>query len=149
MEIEKTSMGLQPLYSKWASIREQNKNGNDGYSEEGVKKFLFKFGFLEFTPEVLSLIVPLIISSARGEKITLDKAYNEQSKKEKITVEAVRTKLSYYIEKNFENVREAVIARWHRSIGDEFRGNKNFIMIIGTLYAIYTEECKDNVDSSD
>lgn len=128
--------GLQPLFDKWSAVREENIHSGDSlFTCAGVRKFLLHLGFSEASVEVMDVLAPLIVKSAKGEKIILGQEYAAYAKGK--SKDSLRTQLAYYIHKNYECVRANIKMEYGYNMGDSFYGTKNFIRKIGMLYAVY------------
>ena len=130
--------GIRPLYDCVLAVREIT-NTENRFTAAKAKKFLLSNGFCEAPLDVVNLLSDIVSRYANGEKLRVENAYKDFATDGE-SVEAVRAKLTFYIEKNFDRVRESLLRSYGFDINKDFMGNKNFSRKIGLIFSASEEK---------
>ena len=87
----------------------------------------------------MNALANLIAVSLQGGRLKIGKAYAELSHCN-LSEDALRTKISYYVEKNYVNMRDSVSAKFNCSLGQHFSGNKNFIVKLSSVFEVFGQD---------
>ncbi len=143
---EKESLfdGITPIFDKWLVVREDKDSNRYSVSQNNeiktkIKKFLMRIGFVEAPINIMNALADLIIASLYGRRLKIGQAYSELANCN-LSEDALRTKISYYIEKNYPRMRDNVSAKYNCSFGQHFSGNKNFILKIASVFEIFEQD---------
>lgn len=136
--------GISPIFDKWNIVREGKNERNHVVSQNTelqskIKKFLMRIGFVEVPIDVMNALANLIAVSLQGGRLKIGKAYAELSHCN-LSEDALRTKISYYVEKNYVNMRDSVSAKFNCSLGQHFSGNKNFIVKLSSVFEVFGQD---------
>lgn len=100
-----------------------------------VKQFLLQSEFRHTTPEILHTVAHLIAKCSDDGYILMGKEY-EILAPHGTSTETLRVKISYYVEKNYDDVRENIKRKYNYDIGIYF-GVKTFIEQMALVYSIF------------
>lgn len=103
-----------------------------------VKRFLVTNGFNETIDEVLDAVSELIVKRAWHENVVLNEEYSNAEDEKKSN--AVRSKLTYHIKKNYQWLRASMKANYDFEMYVQYAGVKNFIEQMAIIVRVF---CKD------
>ncbi|MCI8412710.1 MAG: hypothetical protein HFE47_01250 [Clostridia bacterium] len=128
--------GSAPVSFRFGMLRERNDEDFDDFTEQTVRRFLMKTGLTDLPSRVLNWISILVYKSAKREKLVLAKEYLRLGTNGE-SAAAVRAKIDYYLNKNYDAVYATVKREYGCEISKEFLGTKNFVCKIGAIFYVF------------
>lgn len=126
--------GIAPIFDGRLTFSESHRI--EKRETENIKKFLALLNFIEAPVDIINNLATLIYKYTKPGYILFGQELVSLAPKG-TTADSLRSKLSFYIEKNYERVRNAALDRYGCDIGDKFDGNKNFVRKMASLYLVY------------
>lgn len=117
---------------------ESTHNTSDKKELTQVMLFLSNSGFRHTTYKVTESIAKLIVKSMHDEMNSIGQAYAELAG-QKTNGNAYRAQLTYYVQNNYEDVRNRILNKHNYDIGDNY-GVKNFIEQMAIAYNIFADD---------
>ncbi len=135
-EIMRYSSGV--WLGQWAEMRESDggQSSNAFIADtERIKRFLMHSGFMDATINVIDALSSMISKYIITGKLRIGEEYESLSKNGNKDIS--RHVMKYYIQKNYDAIRDIIMEKYKCYIGKYYSGNKNFIKRIAQVYITF------------
>lgn len=111
---------------------------NETLSDEvaRVTRFLLSNGFTDVSLEALNVLAKLIVKNIQDENLVMRKEYAAIT--DEVDCDSLRSKLGYYIKKNYSAVKKSILEKYDYDMGDDCLGVKGFVekIVIVIIYFV-------------